>query len=432
MRFLLYRVGRFCRDPLSLIPWLLFLAAALLLVVKGAANAAIFFLSILCTFSLIRDRARLSELSKKRTLYAVLSLSAMLFFEVVSQLGRQEIRAPAFDGPIRLLLLIPVYSYMVQSDCSSHIRALALGSGVGILLVAASLLVFPEYYWGYRAATYFVDPITLPCFTTILLGIFLMVDPLADRKNLKITSQCLVLIATGFVVLDSASRTSWVAFLGLMIFWLAFNYLRRPKIFVLGLVAFTVLVASLYYVSPMVRLRVDDVFQVLSAFASGRTEALAPMIQNSAIGHRLILLMIDLRLIYEFPWFGAHDNLPLTFLGLKESIPLLTEQIYEIKTLSGSHSEFLAQLVGKGVIGGLLTIWALFGYPVLRVLQQHLKRETGTFFAGVGMYGVVIPALLSSLTIQILNLKMTVSFYGLCLVLFLAYADYREKHHDHL
>ena len=42
-----------------------------------------------------------------------------------------------------------------------------------------------------------------------------------------------------------------------------------------------------------------------------------------------------------------------------------------------------------------------------------------------GIYGLIVPVFLSGLTIQVFNLKMTMSFYVLCLAIFLAYCLHR-------
>ncbi len=41
-------------------------------------------------------------------------------------------------------------------------------------------------------------------------------------------------------------------------------------------------------------------------------------------------------------------------------IPYLNKEIYEIKSLAGSHSEMLAQLVRQGIIFGVYTLVVCF------------------------------------------------------------------------
>jgi hypothetical protein len=157
---------------------------------------------------------------------------------------------------------------------------------------------------------------------------------------------------------------------------------------------------------------------VLAFFLS--SDALA--IQTTSSGQRLVLGLIDIHLILGSPLFGLGDRTSLPpYEVLMSSIPFLTREIYEIKILAGSHSEILAQLVRQGIVFGSATLWGLFLYPLYVFVW---KFKNSTFSEGsplAGAIGIIIPILVSSLTIQVFNLKMTISFYGLCLAIFFAY-----------
>ena len=131
---------------------------------------------------------------------------------------------------------------------------------------------------------------------------------------------------------------------------------------------------------------------------------------------------MDIHLIKSNTVFGIGDAAPLPpFEEMLREIPLLTPEIYEIKVLAGSHSEFLAQPVRQGLIFGLATLFSLFFYPLYLFL---FKFRSVTFAVGSPLavaLGIIIPIFASALTIQVFNLKMTTSFYGLCLAIFYAY-----------
>ena len=98
-----------------------------------------------------------------------------------------------------------------------------------------------------------------------------------------------------------------------------------------------------------------------------------------------------------------------------------------IKVLAGSHSEVSAQLVRKGLFLGGFVLWGLFLYPMYLVsCKLRLWSTAGPGFA-LGIYGLMVPVFLSGLTIQVFNLKMTMSFYMLCLAIFLAYCLYKME-----
>ena len=144
-------------------------------------------------------------------------------------------------------------------------------------------------------------------------------------------------------------------------------------------------------------------------------------IQHTSSGQRILLGLIDFHLIKQSPIFGFGDRSPLpSFEELLLIVPMLTREIYEIKILAGSHSEILAQLVRQGVIFGGLTLCSLFFYPFYLFIWKYKRLTFASKSPLIGVFGIVIPILASALTIQVFNLKMTISFYGLCLAIFFA------------
>ena len=135
----------------------------------------------------------------------------------------------------------------------------------------------------------------------------------------------------------------------------------------------------------------------------------------------MILLLIDFELIKDNLFFGVADGVMPTYDYLQSRIPSLNEQIYEIKALAGSHSEVSAQLVRKGLFLGGFALWGLFLYPLYLVSCKFRSWSTADPGLAAGIYGLIVPVFFSGLTIQVFNLKMTMSFYMLCLAIFLAY-----------
>ena len=145
-------------------------------------------------------------------------------------------------------------------------------------------------------------------------------------------------------------------------------------------------------------------------------------VQRTSSGQRIILGLIDIHLIKSNPFFGFGDRSSLPpYEELSLMVPLLNREIYDIKVLAGSHSELLAQPVRQGLMFGVLTLCSLFFYPLYLLLWKYrnLTFAVGSPLA-VGL-GMIVPIVASSLTIQVFNLKMTTSFYGVCLAIFFAY-----------
>jgi len=400
---------------------IVFLSAALLLVLKGATNTLSFILSFSCIWLLISRAHGGAKWRIVGNVWPVIAcLCAPLSTTILSQLGQLSFKVSDFDGPSRLLLFIPVYLYMLRLDRDRLINALAFGSLVGVTLVFCSLVMFPEQYWGYRAATYFIDPITLPVYVVALMGIFIFADPVRKNPTIKYVLNTSLLLMTSFVILESQSRTSWLAFVGLIVVWI---FYKRPsnwiQICMMPLLLITVGIVS-YKLSDVIQVRISDVISVLSIFAEGSSEEFHTVVQNSAIGHRIVSFFIDLRLLHDNFWFGTLDKDMPPYDELALKIPLLNEEIYNIKRLSGSHSEFLSQMVQKGAIFGGLSLVFYFIYPSYIILKGIRREIDANTSKSAGFLGFIVTLFLSSLTIQVFNLKVTATFFGLCLVIFLS------------
>ena len=90
-----------------------------------------------------------------------------------------------------------------------------------------------------------------------------------------------------------------------------------------------------------------------------------------------------------------------------------------MKLLAGSHNEMLAQISRKG-IWGVVSIFGLFIIPIIFFIK-HIRssNEKNCVAAKIGLI-FCTSILVSSLTIQVFNLKFTSSFYALMLAVLFA------------
>ena len=130
----------------------------------------------ICSWSIIKTPRHYFADRGPQFWVLILCLLSPFLAEVLAQAGRGSFIGSSLDGPSRAILAAGVFVYLSKKDCTNLLSALGIGSAVGIVLVFLYLQVFPEHYWGDRAATYFVDPITLPCYTVVLLGLYLFGD----------------------------------------------------------------------------------------------------------------------------------------------------------------------------------------------------------------------------------------------------------------
>jgi O-antigen ligase len=347
----------------------------------------------------------------------IICLLAPFLAELLAQLGRGGFVLPSLDGPSRAILAAGIFIYLSKKNCASLLTALSVGSAIGIVLVFLYLNIYPEYYWGERAATHFVDPITLPCYVVVLMGIvaFGTLPKLAPNSIGLIKS--VLIIFTGYIALESQSRTAWMAGIVLSEIWLI-HTLRHSRVKQIGaVVALTFGYYLLFNYSEIFHNRsMEAVEQVQEFLTSGDSE-------GSSAGHRILLFYIDLELLKNYPLFGVADGVVPAFDELKSKVPSLTKDVLEIKGLAGSHSEFSAQLVRKGIILGFFALWGFFIYP-LYIIFIALRRNELVLNRGLTqLLGLVLPVFISGFTIQVFNLKMTMSFYMLVLAIIFAYCS---------
>ena len=83
----------------------------------------------------------------------------------------------------------------------------------------------------------------------------------------------------------------------------------------------------------------------------------------------------------------------------------------------------------KGIFLGGFTLWGYFVYPMYLVFRKN-RGASSSFTDPRGvLLGLVLPVLMSGLTIQVFNLKMTTSFYLFCMTILLAYIFQENEAH---
>jgi len=388
------------------------LAPVFFLSIRGWTNAILFVLVLLVSTQIFANH-RFYFSKRNIKFWTILACFIIpLFTELSAQVGRLDLIMSSLDGPLRMFLAGILFVYFSRrKDDTQLTKALTIGSSLGIFSVGLSLILFPETYWHLRAATYFVDPITLPCFTVALLGIVLVGQLRSDKTLLDAALTSVAIFVTGWVAYESQSRSSWIALMGLgfVYAFMRFRYSAlRQAIAVGSLVAVTLLI---YSVSDVMQHRVDEAIDgAINYISTGNG-------QSASSGQRLAMLDIDLALLKKHFWFGLRDGHLPSYESLLKDIPTLTQETYYIKTHAGSHSEFLAQLVRKGVILGGLSLCAMFFIPLFFF---YSVSKTGRLQPPKIGLGFLIPIMVSGLVIQVFNLKMTSTFYAFVLSILFA------------
>ena len=409
---------------LQLISIVVFFMPVFFLIVKSWVTTSLFLLFLICVWPIISNWTHYFSNRGKQFWVLLTCLVIPFFSELIAQIGRGEIVGSSLDGPSRMILAATVFVYLSRVEVSHVIRALSLGAVFGLIGIACSLLLFPEQYWQHRAATYFVDPITLPCFTLGLLGLALFLNRVAGPREIRLAIKLFLVFVAVYICIESGSRSSWVAFSCLMAAYVLYLWRRSFKYQVIGMIGLLIALFAIYLLSKTVYERVNESARGVLAFVfqgEHMNDDARLVVHHTSSGQRLLLGLVDIHLIKGSPLFGVGDRTSLPpFEELSSAIPLLSEEVYEIKILAGSHSELLAQLVRQGLLCGTATLCSLFLYPLYVFVLRFRRFTFSDGSLSVGALGIIIPILASSLTIQVFNLKMTISFYGLCLAIFFA------------
>jgi O-antigen ligase len=410
-------------DPMNWLAALVFFTSAFFLTLKSTATTSLFLMFFICSWSIVKAPRYYFAAQGPQFWVLILCLLAPFLAEVLAQVGRGSFIGSSLDGPSRAILAAGVFIYLSKKDCTKLLSALGIGSALGIVLVFLHLQVFPEHYWGDRAATYFVDPITLPCYAVVLLGLYLFGDYPKIPKKISYFVTLLISILTIYVAIESQSRSSWVAGLGIFIAYILYRYRSSLVKQTLGMLTLMFACLMVFNLSDVVGQRsVDAAEGVIDFVRQGGG-------QESSAGQRMTLFLVDFELLKDNLLFGIDDGVMPTYESLKSIIPTINEEIYKIKTLAGSHSEYSAQLVRKGIFLGSFAIWGLFLYPIYLVMRFYFTKR----FLGCGLkqlLGVVVPISLVAGTIQVFNLKMTISFYVMLLAIMFASHHYENRRPD--
>ena len=405
----------------------IFASIACSLVIKSWMTLTVIFLSLISLGSVVANPGKYCYAKSSSFWLALISLSTPFIAEFICQVSRQSLVLRSLDGPLRGALCASIFLFLSTVDSRKLLLALAFGSLFGVFAVFVSITLFPEQYWGERAATYFVDPITLPCYTVMMLGI-LLPSPLGVPRHYGVVLKTFAVCATLYIAIQSGSRSAWLALIGLAIV-MAF-YVSEKSIVKLffGLITIAFVSFGLYSLSDIVRERCDILFEALYYLIKfilpgfDDYEGLREILARTSTGHRVLIFMIDYELVKLFPLFGIADGALPSYETLQSSIQFLTPQIYSIRELSGSHSEFSALLVRRGGIFGALSLWALFGYPLYLALKLVRSHQGESRSIGWLMLFALTPIFCSAFGIQVFNLKMTISSYALVCAILMAVA----------
>ena len=387
---------------------LFFLLPVFFLTIKSWTNTISVLLAILSIYKISKN-FRHYFLRRGLFFWTLLLLIATPFLsEIAIQVLRGPFTAKALDGPSRFLLGGVIFIFLSRNNrCLEIFKIFALGCLFSVFITFLSVFFVRDYFWGDRAATYFVDPNSLPVYTGILSCISFFYLEKAIQKNLiKWAIIILIIMSYLYVIHISQTRTSWLpAFL--LLTYILTRKTKAPFACCTFIVLGLTLIAFLFYKTNFLfQKRADDIFFAIKHMSNGN-------FSTSSLSVRVNIMLAELSLIKGSPVLGFPDGAIPSYLTCKEMSPTLDETAYFYLNKAGSHCEILAQLVRKGLFLGATAVFSLFIFPALIFLRGVFFNDKKASEVSRTSVCVVIMLIISSLGIQVFNLKMYSGFWAI-------------------
>ena len=382
------------------------------LTIRGWVNVCLFIASLLSIIYIGTNHRNFYK-NKTKTYWVLLfALCSPFLTELIAQIFRAHIHTSSLDGPLRFLLAGFVYIALYEIPHQKIKLNFEWVIPTSLIICLATYFLNPSasHFWGGRAASYFADPITFASYITALSFVCLIF--LKQRQHYLINPLIITAFVSGiYLIVLSQSRSAWTSCIiaGLLIPLIQIKTSKKAITALLLLIVLSCF--SAYYFDDIVKNRTDTALLEIIQYFNGN--------RDTSTGIRISLARLDFYLFYSHWLTGIQDGVSPPLQELKQSQGYITEALYSMKLLAGSHNEMLAQISRKG-IWGVVSIFGLFIIPIIFFIK-HIRssNEKNCVAAKIGLI-FCTSILVSSLTIQVFNLKFTSSFYALMLAVLFA------------
>lgn len=384
-----------------------------LLTIKGSMSASLIALVILSIYLIVTDKNKLYKAVADRDLMLfIFSMSAVFVSVVISQLIHLDGNARHFDSPARFLFSIPIY-FVLRTMSIKVLGVLQYSFAAGAIVIGMIIFMTGQKM---TAESYFLIHIHLGNLALMLgfLSVFSINWTHKDSRLLLIL-KVFGLISGLYVSLVSGARGGWAAIPVFFFIWIfTSNKFRGSPMIKITYAVFIMLILGIfsYFVSNVVQLRIDAAISDLRSVDP-----------DTSLGVRFQLWGAATHIFMQNPIFGAgSDGFGLAMNNLSES-GVITKNAAEIGK-GEVHSYYFATLARFGSLG-ILSLIFLFVAPLFMFLNalksQYNFHRVASRMGLVFVLGFVI----FCITVEMFNLKMIATFYGVTLAILLAAATNR-------
>jgi O-antigen ligase len=368
--------------------------------------------------SLVRSGVWLERESWRSTALAfALAMASALVVIFPAQVYHHDLQLTPYDEAVRLLLAIPIFlAFRAGNTPVTQVLGVSFPAGAILaMVVVAGTSTGPT---GTRLGTYFLNPIQFGNLA-LMLGFLSLYSLRVESKRSPIPAilKLCGLFAGIYLSFRSGTRGGWLAIPVLLILWITLGVRLRVRTSLLvgyGLIA-AVGVAS-FFMFDLIHQRAIEVQSDLATFAQGN--------EDTPVGLRLQILTVVAKIIQNNPLFGAGLQGYKATLADMARAGIITREAVNLGTAE-VHNQLLSYAVKYG-LPGLLSCLAIHAVPLV-IFWRTLKTATGEarIAASMGLC-LVTGFFIFGLTVEILNLKHTVTFYSLTLAVLLGAATRRH------
>lgn len=391
-----------------------------LLTISGWMTRIVVVCALLAIYILYKNRFKDNESALKNkasidTKLLCITLALPLIAIFLGQSFRGQYEWSYYDSPAHILICIFILLAVAKTS-AQIVKWMSFTFPIVTLLALANILLDPNMYWGEtRISTQAVDPLmfgSLSLTFGLLSLISIKLHDVNDSKWLVIYK--LIGFGTGiFLAILSGSRTGWLALPIVGFLWVFYDNakwsLPTKLITVFGIVA---LISSSYFISSNMHQRINDTVTDLTNYQWNTDK---PNDYDS-VGPRISFARMAVFLLEKKPLSGWGDG---SFEGVIND-PALNFSKLETKKIAleaGFHNDITANMVRSGVWGLMATV-ALFLVPAVffmcNLRSKHKKQRDVAFLA----LAFLICQFVSSLSMEIFNLRYSASFFGLIIAVF--------------
>lgn len=393
---------------------LLLIFPALSLLLQGGAGIIFLLALIFSLLGLWRSRVGFAEVWCEPQIRVVCWALALPVFSIfASQAYHLEFDLPAYDGPFRYVLVIPILLYLSMLGP----RALSIIQ-YGFIAGAYACLIFVLFFHdvsGGQGKGFFPDGIHFGGLALLfgMMSIASLDWGVRDKVGVRLLKFS-GLLAGMYASFATGARGAWLAIplVLLFVWWVKAPGLSRRSSMV-WLASVLCVPILLYGMVDIVHHRVDEGVRHLQAFMDdgGR---------DSAEGIRLQQWRASWHVFASNPWFGTGT---VSFGTAFDE--LVRQGIISGKALYLSHGELHNDLLGAAVrygVVGLLAALMLYLVPLRHFVRA--ARSGDRYREAPGLMGAVliVSVAVYGFTVEFLNLKMIIMFHALALAVLLAAA----------